>query len=39
LPEIRDYHLPVIDRDAYRRAAIIAHRLGEVVRTKHISVI
>ncbi|MCX6642207.1 MAG: flavodoxin family protein [Candidatus Bathyarchaeota archaeon] len=37
LPEIRDYHLPVIDRDTYRRAAIIAHRLGEVVRTKRAS--
>jgi multimeric flavodoxin WrbA len=33
LDEIRDYHLPVIDPDAYRRAEIIAHRLYEVVRS------
>lgn len=32
LDEIRDYHLPVVDPDAYRTAEVIAHRLGEVVR-------
>lgn len=35
LPEIMDYHLPRIDQDTYRRAAIIAHRLGEVVKAKN----
>lgn len=32
LDEIRDYHLPILSSDTYRRAEIIAHRLGEVVR-------
>jgi len=30
--EIRDYHLPIVDPDAYRRAELIAHRLGEIIR-------
>src|SRR4030042_1374971 len=34
LDEIRDYHLPVVDPDAYRRAELIAHRLGEIMRAK-----
>lgn len=35
LDEIKDYHLPIIEPDAYRRAEIIAHRLGEIVRRKN----
>ena len=33
LDKIRDYHLPRIPLDTYRQAEIIAHRLGEVVKT------
>jgi hypothetical protein len=31
IDRIRDYHLPVVSQDAYRRAEVIAHRLGEVL--------
>lgn len=33
LDEIRDYLLPRLPADTYRRAEVIAHRLGEVVRS------
>mgnify|MGYP006296703729 CR=1 FL=1 len=34
IDEIRDYHLPVVSPDTYRRAEVIAHRLGGVMRNK-----
>jgi len=34
IDQIRDYPLPVVSQDAYCRAEVIAHRLGEVVRNK-----
>jgi multimeric flavodoxin WrbA len=34
LDEIKDYHLPSVEPEAYRRADVVAHRLGEVVRAK-----
>ncbi|MCW4050554.1 MAG: flavodoxin family protein [Candidatus Bathyarchaeota archaeon] len=32
LDEIKDYHLPHVEADAYRRADILANRLGEIIR-------
>ncbi len=35
LDVIRDYHIPIISKETYHRAEIIAHRLGEIVRNKN----
>jgi len=32
LDEIKDYHLPSVEPEAYRKADVVAHRLGEIVR-------
>lgn len=32
LDEIKNEHLPIIDPDTYKRAKIIAQRLGEIIR-------
>ena len=34
IDQIRDYQLPMVSQNTYRRAEVIAHRLGEVVRNK-----
>lgn len=34
IDQIRDYHLPIVPQDAYRRAEIIGHRLGEILKNK-----
>ena len=35
LDEIKDYHLPSVEPEAYRKADVVAHRLGEIVRAKN----
>lgn len=32
LDEIKGYHLPSVEPEAYRKADVVAHRLGEIVR-------
>jgi len=34
LPSVEDYHIPVLSQDVYRRAYVIAHKLGEMIRSK-----
>jgi multimeric flavodoxin WrbA len=34
LPSVEDYHFPVLPQDTYKRAFVIAHKLGAMVRAK-----
>jgi multimeric flavodoxin WrbA len=34
LDEIKEYHLPVLPQESYRRAEIVAHKLGNMVRAR-----
>jgi len=34
LDEIKDYYLPSVEPEAYRKADVVAHRLGEIIKAK-----